>query len=169
MTNTIHFRQPYVINNSGIILILNESKENYTPNIKDECFYIVLVYSEMLQNRKILTFDSMDNNNQSWTQKKDNDLLNHHEAMLEPGISKAREISQSIKSTGCSSRGLAFNSQQLRGDLQPFMRSGAFFWWVGIRVCMYIRKETMFIYSNRMRSLGLFFNLFFVTWIGYVQ
>lgn len=61
MTNTIHFRQPYIINNSGIILILNESEENYTPNIKDECFYIVLVYSEMLQNRKILTFDSKDN------------------------------------------------------------------------------------------------------------
>jgi hypothetical protein len=43
----------------------------------------------------------------------------------------AGEIAQWLKSSGCSSRGSEFNSQQLHGGSQPsVMGSDAFFWCV---------------------------------------
>ena len=70
-----------------------------------------------------------------------------------------------VGSTGCSSRGREFDSQQPRGGSQPLvMRSGALFWYVGIawrQNIVYIinkplkkKKKKVKIFLDYMISLG---------------
>jgi hypothetical protein len=65
--------------------------------------------------------------------------------------------SSTVKSTGCSSRGPEFNSQQLHGGSQPsVMRSDALFWHAGVhadRALIYKKQTNKFLKKKSKRGL----------------